>query len=491
MSEENKDTVFIGLEKVPLKSEREEKKKKIKRIIGVILLCVLLAIGGFYIGLFYGAKLHPVNKFDSANGFGEISAMLDRYWIYSSEHENLKKELEDKAFYGMTTFDEDPYTTYMSDEELKEFADSINMNFVGIGVVYSMTGESAIIQRVLPDSPAEKAKLAVGDIIDKVDGISVHGLESDKIKELVVGEKGTTVTITVIRNNETLDIDIVRDEVDNSVYCYSENDYIVMQLSSFGMSTGKDCEKYLDKYSNYDKIIIDIRDNTGGYQTSVKEIAGLFVGNGKVYLRQKDASGYETADLTSCDKTFNFKKIVILVNENTASAAEVFAICLREQLNNVTLVGETTYGKGVIQSTHYLNNGGVLKFSSFYWYSPNGVSIHKTGIVPDIIIKRHKIASEEYVDISNEVYKLDNVSDAIKLSELGLDYLGYEIDRMDGYFDISFENALKQYQFDNNLTIDGKLDKKVYESIISDVVVKLSDLKCDEQYLKAIELIEQ
>lgn len=493
MEEENKkNTVIVGLEKIPLKSEREEKKKKRKHIILVAILCVLFLVVGFAGGCVYSFFVHPVNKADATNTLGEIEALLQRYWIYSKDYDDLQTALEDKAFYGMTSFDEDPYTTYMSAEELEEFASTINMDYVGIGVMYSMQNDNAVIERVFANSPAQDAGLLPGDIINKVDGKSINGLTSDEIKQLVIGEKDSIVVITVIRDNEELDFSIIRDSVDNSVYCYSEDDYIVMELSSFGSNTAEECLNYLNQYEDYKKIIIDLRNNSGGYQISVKEIAGLFIGNGKVYLKQESADGKVVDDLTTCPKTFAFDKIVVLVNGNTASAAEVFALCLKEQLNNVTLVGENTYGKGVIQSTHYLSNGGVLKLSSFYWYSPNGVSIHKIGIKPDVEIKLDDIAYEYYEPMDeNVVYKYGDIDEIVRLAELSFVCMDIDVDNTNGYFDESFARALNEYKVNNNLADDSLLDYQTYQMIMSDVILTLSGNEKDYQYMKAIELIKE
>ena len=493
MSEENKDTVIVGFEKVPLKSEREERRKKRRQVFLTIALCLLFLVIGFGGGSLFMYKVHPINKTDTANTFGEIEGLLGKYWMYAKDYDNLQEELENKAFYGMTSFKEDPYTTYMSQEELQNFASSINMDYVGIGVVYSMQNGKPVIQRVFPKSPAEKAGLKAGDIIDKLDNLSISGYSSDEIKELVLGEKGTKIVVSVIRNNANFEFSVIRDSIDSSVYCYAKDNYIVMELSSFGNNTAKECMNYLDQYSNYDRIIIDLRSNTGGYQTSVKEIAGLFIGNNQVYLRQKNSDGVETADLTVCEKTYdNLKKYVLIVNGETASAAEVFAICLKEQLEDVTIVGEKTYGKGVIQSTNYLLNGGVLKFTSYNWYSPNGVSIQNEGIKPDIEVKLSDLSYEYYIEMSeDEEYKYDSVSTITAICEKALLLLGYDVDRQDGYFDLSFEKALNSYKTHNDLKVDGTLDLDTYSSIISSAIYCLGLEENDYQFIKAVELINE
>ena len=490
---EKEETVIVGLEKVPLKSEREEIKKKRRKTIFRICTCFLLLAIGFGLGCLFFYELHPVNKADATNTMGEIEAMLEKHWIYSNDYEDLQKEIEDKAFYGMTYFEEDPYTTYMSKEELDDFSTSINMDYVGIGVQYSLRNNIAIIERVFANSPAEEAGLLAGDIIVKVDGQSIDGLSTDQIKQLVIGEAGTKVVINVLRDNESIDITVIRNNVDSSVYCYAKQDYVVMELSSFGVNTGKDIMNYLNQYEDYHKIIIDLRNNTGGYQTSVKEIAGLFIGNNEVYLRQKDSNGNEYADVTKCSKTYNnFDKYVLLVNGQTASAAEVFTICLKEKLDNLTIVGESTYGKGVIQTTSYLANGGVLKYTSFNWYSPNGVSINKVGIKPDVEVKQDDIAYEYLIEMDkNKAYKYDDVHGIIAFSQKALAFFDYDIERKDGYFDKSFEEALIKYKIANNLGSEAILDYKTYNVIVANVISELANKDKDYQFIRSIELISE
>ena len=444
MSEKNKEPMFIGFEKAEFKSDKQEKKRKRKHVIITTVLCVLFLVIGFALGNIFMYSAHPINKVDSTNTLGEIEAILEKSWIYANDYDNLQEKLEDKAFYGMTSFEDDPYTTYMSKEEMEEFSTSINMDYVGIGVQYRSNNGKAIVERVFVNSPAEKAGILPGDIIYKVDGTDVTGYESETIKTLVLGEEGSKVVITVIRENKEIELTAIRGAIDNSVYCYAQDDYIVMELSSFGSSTGKECIEYLDQYPQCKKIIIDLRDNSGGYQNSVKEIAGLFIGNNEVYLKQEDAQGNIVEDKTSCSKTYDFDSIVLLVNGNTASAAEVFTICLKEQLDNVKIVGQTTFGKGVIQTTRYLLNGGVLKYTSYNWYSPNGVSIHKTGIKPDYEVRLADIAYEYYLEMKeDEKFEYDSVSSITKICEEGLKFLGYDVVRTDGYFDLTFKEVLK------------------------------------------------
>lgn len=493
MTENNEDKVIVGLEKIPLKSEREEKKKKTKRIIITIVLCVLFCVIGFAGGTAFTYIVHPVNKADATNTMGEIEAILERYWIYSKDHENLQEELENKAFYGMTSFEEDPYTTYMSIDELNSFSTSINMDYVGIGLQYTNYGGKFQVTEVFKNSPAQKAGVQIGDNIIKINGADISDLDTDGIKALILGEKGTEVTVTFLRGSQELDLPIIRDVVDSSVYCYTKDDVVVMELNSFGNETGNSIDSYLQDYKDYHKIIIDLRDNSGGYQTAVAKIAGLFIGDDKVYMYQVDKNGKEITDYTDVDKVYdNFTDIVILTNRNTASAAEVLTMCLKEQHPNTITVGETTFGKGVVQSTYHLENGSALKITTSKWLSPNKLWINSVGIKPDYEVKLPDIMYTYFFAMGQGTsYELDSVSDCNKVASLCLDVLGYEVDRFDGYFDETMKEAILQFRSDIGLSKEAILDVQTYDELCSRAIHKAStELEFDTQMVKALELLE-
>ncbi|MBQ6478820.1 MAG: PDZ domain-containing protein [Erysipelotrichaceae bacterium] len=486
------EKVYFDLERVPLRSEREEKRNRRKKRFLIFLLCLLCFLCGTIGGAFLFKAQHTSYQADVKNTMGEIEYLMDHYWLYSDEYDDLTGELENKALYGMTDFDYDPYTSYMSKEELDMFSESINMDYVGIGVEYSYYDSIAIVKKVFKNSPAEKAGVMAGDIIKEIDGESIEGFTSDDIRERVLGTAGTEVVITFLRGGESIDIPIIRGAVNNTVYAYRENDYVVMELNSFGNDTGTECMRYLDEYTDLDKIIIDLRNDSGGYQSSVKELCGLFIGNNEVYLRQKGIDGTETADTTYAKKTYdNFKKIVLLVNENTASAAEVFTICLKECHKDVSVVGVTTYGKGVIQTTRLLNNGGALKVTTYYWYSPNGTSIHGTGIVPDVEVRMPEIYYQVYYfPAEGETYEPDSVSETVKLVQQSLEFLDYPVDRTDGYFDQSMADCLREYKVSKGLSDDPVLDAETFEAIVSDVSREIAtNPDKDLQMIQAKELI--
>ena len=490
MSEEK---IRVKLEKIPLESERKEIKERKKRTWFLIALCVVLLGLGFLGGYLFTHKIKVEKNLDFESKVAEIEYCFDKSWLYKYDYEDLNTELENRALYNMTFFAEDPYTTYMSADEMKEFANSINMDYVGIGIQYQSLYDTITVTRVYKDSPAEKAGLLPGDIIKKVAGEDVDGLTTDEIKELALGEEGTVVTITVNRGGNDIDIDVVRGAIDSTVYAYAKDDYVILELLSFGTTTSDECIKYLNDYRDYKKIIIDLRNNGGGYQTAVLQVAGLFLGEDKLVMTEEFNNGDVKFFKTIADEYYdNFESIILLTNGDTASAAEVLTAALKQQHPNAIQVGTTTFGKGVVQSNYYLSDGSCLKITSSKWLAPNGEWYNEIGIEPDYVVELHDVLYSYYPSMEeDEKYEIDSVGEAVRIAELCFDYLDYKVNRTDGYFDESFAELLKEYQTQKGLEADGVLNQKTYETLITDVASQYSRNKeKDPQLMKAIELLE-
>ena len=492
IDEEEEEKVLFDLKRVPLASEREEIRNRRRKSFLVFLLCLFFLILGLLLGHLFLPKER--NNINDHSGISEIEEIMDKYWLYGSQYEDLDSELEEKAMYGMTSFDFDPYTSYMSAEEMNTFSESINRSYVGIGVEYANVSDAALILKVFKSSPAEKAGLQAGDRIVEIDGTPAEGLGNDEIRALVLGEEGTIVTLKIERDGRRIDVDVTRGVVSSTVYVYIRDGVIVMELDSFGETTAEEVARYLDEYIDYDKIIIDLRNDSGGYQSAVRDICGLFIGPKEVYLRQRDVKGLEMVDVTPSGvrKYDNLKKVVVLTSRDTASAAEVLAIVLKERCDAI-IVGETTYGKGVIQTNRILKNGGVLKLTSYYWYSPDGVSIDKTGIQPDYEVKMPDIYYQYYYDMEeDESYEPDSVSDSVRYAQLAMDYLGYDLERTDGYFDRSFAEALISFRGERGMSAIAVLDRDTFSAIIAETRSELSsNPEKDMQLLKALEVINE
>ena len=488
--EDNK--VIIKLKKEPLKSEREEMKQEKKKKIFIVLTCVLLFVLGFFVGGGVAYAIKGSSDVSSYSKLDEIKSYLKTKWLYREDYDDLDTTLSDKAYYGMTTFEDDPYTTYMSSEEMSDYANDINMNYVGIGVQYNSYNYT--ILRVFKDSPAEAVGLKAGDVIEKVDGEDISGKTNDEIKSMVQGVEGTTVSITVLRDKKEETFDLTRGNVDTTVYAYKYDNTLVLEIMSFGSNTGNECIKCLDEYKDEDRLIIDLRNNTGGYETAVQEVAGIFLGKDKIVMHKVYSDNNIDTDYTISNAYYdNFKNIVILTNGSTASASEVLTMALKEGHDNVTVVGEKTYGKGVMQSSYYLNDGSALKVTIAYWTSPDNNSINKTGISPDVEVKLHDVLYETVTTMEEgTTIKADEVSSYVKTMQLMLDYLDYDVDRTDGYFSEKTLETLNNFRNKNGLSESDVLDEETYRLLYSNVIsLYRTDSSKDSQLVKAVEIVNE
>lgn len=492
MEEEKK--VVIKLKKVPLESERQEIKQKRKENFLIVLLVFVVFVTG--IGVGYGiSKINPNNPryvAHSDNKYDAIKEYFKNVWLYKNDYENLDELLDDKAIEGLSSFENDPYTTYMSKEKMEEYSKHINMDYVGIGVQYSLFDNVATVFRVFKDSPAEKVGLQEGDIFTKIDDTTLNENNIDDLKSMVQGKEGTIVRVTVNRNGEELEFSIPRGQIYSTVYAEAKDDYVLLEIMSFGEATVNECIKYLKGFTDYHKLIIDLRDNGGGYQTALQKAATLFVGKNKVVMNQTYNDGKTEKAMTIGNTYFdNFEEIVILVNGGTASAAEVLTLCIKENHPNCTIVGEKTYGKGVVQSNYLLKDGSVLKITTSAWTSPSGKVIEGEGIEPDVEVKLPDVFYLPATGIEeDDVYKYDDVSYVIQVAQMALEAIDYKPERTDGYFDKQFEEVLNTFKVDNGLKADGILDYETYLAIVKKVNYEYSfNIDKDVQLNKAKEIL--
>ncbi len=427
--------------------------------------------------------------------YEQILSIMSDDWFFADSIDGIGTRLTDQALYGMTKNEEDIHTSYMSAEEIENFTQSINRNFVGIGVQFTSPEDGLhIITRVFRDSPAERAGVRAGDIIHAVDGTVVDDMDAAGIKELVQGEEGTDVNVTFIRESKVMTLTITRGQVAMTVEGdVTEDGYGLLEIEQFGTTTGKEVAQYLQEFSDagVKKLIIDLRLNGGGYLDALQEVMCSFLPADTVFITREYSDGTKTETATKSGAEYSFSPVVILVSENTASAAEAFTMAMKEQRDDVTVVGNTTYGKGTVQITKLFNDGSGIKYTDSKWMSPNGVWINETGIEPDVPVMNHEILYRSYTAMEeDETAEPDTVSDYTATAQLCLDYLGYEPGRTDGYFSQQTLESLKKFEADCGAEESEILDAAVYNALISAVVLdwNTSD-EHDLQMKKAAEIL--
>lgn len=279
----------------------------------------------------------------------------------------------------------DKYSRYMTEKEYAEYLEDNKGSYSGIGIVYEKAPRNLYrIRSVMKKSPAEEAGLKKGDVITKVEGRNVD--KGKDVLKLIKGKAGTKVKLVIKRAGKLKSYTIVRRDIkEKTVYSrIVKKKFVQIRITSFGVNTATEFKKEYRKYKDkgFKNIILDLRYNGGGFLDSALAIGNMFVDKGtaiKVYNKSKEEDAYEYG------KGKEDAKVVILVNKYSASASEILAVSLQEN-GAAKLVGEKTYGKGVIQTTLPLKSGGALYLTTLEYVSPKGKKIHGVGITPDYIV---------------------------------------------------------------------------------------------------------
>lgn len=435
-------------------------------------ICLLLAlIFVFHIPAYAGENdKFETNYFEAVKEF-----ILDTYKfevtesdLYSGALNEIFKEnpeLLEKALLGMTNR-LDKFSEYLSQDEYESWITDLSGQFVGIGVSIENRNGKVTVVNPFENSPAEKAGIVAGDVIASVDGENVLGKSMEEIKTLIVGESGTPVTVGVIRNNnETiLEFTMLRAAVTQTTVATSLLDDGIgyLNIAQFAETTPADVKKALDTFEKdgVKKLIIDVRNNPGGEKNSVVETLGYFTPKGPVMnLEYKNPEMNET--YYSEGKYFGKFEIVILANENSASAAEVFTGTMKDT-KTATVIGTTTYGKGTVQTIQGLLTGGALKLTIATYTTANGTQVNKIGIIPDIEVKNKIYPLCENPDAEQMQYavKIDENSgeEYIKPIEYRLSLLGIYCGNIyDGKIDADTSAAVKIFQEKYGLAPTGEI----------------------------------
>lgn len=314
-----------------------------------------------------------------------IEAVIDAYFY----KEDVDKEaMQEGAYKGMVDSLGDPYSEYYSAEELEQlYSDSAGI-YYGIGAYVSLDTDTgyAKISGVIAGAPAEEAELREDDIIYMVDGEDVYGLTLQQVVALIKGEEGTTVHLTLVRDGVQVEKDILRRKVESPTVTYEmmEDNIAYIQITEFDTVTEDQFAEALAtaKGSGMEGLILDLRSNPGGNLSTVVNIAGMLLPKGLiVYTEDRDGNRQEY----NCDGRKELDvPLVVLVNGNSASASEILAGAIKDY-GIGTLLGTTTFGKGIVQRPVELSDGSAVKLTISSYYTPSGVNIHGVGIEPDVV----------------------------------------------------------------------------------------------------------
>lgn len=386
-------------EDLELEFEEEKRNLKIKFILITIFVSIVVAILASEVTMmYYTNKYGDLNKIKKGTVAAETKReknidviaetltsfreVIDREFI----GEINESKILDETIKGYVNGLDDEYSEYLTAEDWEEFQTVALGNYVGIGIYMSTDkNDNVVVVEPIKESPAEKVGIKSGDIIVGVNDESVIGVGSEIVSNKIKGEEGTKVKVTVERNGEYLDFDIERKAI--KIYHVEtemlENNIGYISLLTFDEGCADEFKKeYLElKNKGAKKIIVDIRNNTGGLVEEALSLLDLFLPKNSTTLVTVDANGKKAFSKTKNSQVIT-EDVVVLVNEYSASASEIFAGALKDH-GRAQIVGTKTYGKGVIQSVFMLEDGSALKLTVEEYFTPNETKINKVGIEPN------------------------------------------------------------------------------------------------------------
>lgn len=388
--------------KKPKKASNNENSEDIKTSISFNLIEVIIIIlmTGIIVSIVSGVIVY--NNFDRLSGGeenyketitkDEINKFEENYnkIINKYVEEVDKDKLLEAAIKGMYNYLGDDYSMYIEKDDSSSLEESLQGEYTGIGVEissgYTANGLISIITKVFKNTPAEKAGLKVGDILISLNGVSLKDKDASYIADTIKYGKEENHILKVLRDEKEIEINVSRSLVHIN-YVSSEvldKNIGYIKIDSFGATTANQVKEELNKFDkNINSIIIDLRDNSGGYLHSADEISNIFIEKGKNIYQIKDRTGKITIYKAKNEIYRKFDKIAVLINNNSASASEILALALKESAG-AKIVGVKSFGKGSVQETETLENGAMIKYTVAYWLSANGNSINEVGITPDI-----------------------------------------------------------------------------------------------------------
>lgn len=380
-----------------------------RRFTKYILLTffIFLIIGFSFLGgaifykYFFKADAQQISSFQD-NGFDQLFQPFFQAWeavhnqFYDQPLDDV--ELMQGAIRGMLNGLNDPHSSYMDPEEYRQQNTPLQGEYTGIGAWVDTSGEYLVIISPMPNSPAEEAGIQTNDIVVAVDGTDMTGKDPATVLRYILGPEGTKVNLNIMREGESdfLDIEITRAviEIPALEFRMLENNIAYIRLYQYSITAAKEMEDTLLELQTYDPIglILDLRNNAGGYLDSAIDVTSLFIQEG-ILMIEEWGDGTQQDYIASGNAVAADIPLVILVNEGSASASEITAGAIQDYSRGV-IIGSTTFGKGLIQNWIELHGeNGAIRVSVARWLTPKGRQIHENGLDPDIKVE---MTDEDY-----------------------------------------------------------------------------------------------
>lgn len=397
-------------------SAKEHKPGKGKQIVGGLLI----ALVAFTVGNAYGEGRISFGNHANTNLPSQLdySSVNHVYDVLRNEYDGKldQQKLLDGMKEGLAEAAGDPYTEYFTADKYKQFDEQLNgAGFSGIGAELGQDKDkNLIVVSPIAGTPAASAGVKPQDIIAEIDGKTTTGMSVDEAVTKIRGKKGTEVKLTLIRNkSESIPLTITRDDIkvpSVETKMLDDNETGYMRITTFGDDTGNTAAEQATqlKAAGAKKIVLDLRGNPGGVVDSSIKVASLWLPKGKLVMQEKRGDTVVKTYTSDGTGTFEGMPTVVLINQGSASASEIVSGALKDN-GAAKLIGEKSYGKGVVQGIEPLGDGSQLKVTVARWYRPNGGNIDKKGIEPD-----QKVTVSDQDSAAGKDTQLDAARDSLK-----------------------------------------------------------------------------
>ncbi|MCD2256552.1 S41 family peptidase [Lactobacillus sp. CC-MHH1034] len=451
----------------PKQNNQKKQKKTVSRFVPIFVGILAFLIGVFLtiiVGFFLISRTLMAPTGQNSSGFNKIST------VYQTIKQNYyrpvnSEKLIDGAVNGMVQSLGDQFSEYLPKEDASDLNTTISASFGGIGASVKQSGNYVAVDAPVKDTPAKKAGLKTGDIILAIDGQSAKNLGVSKVVSKIRGKIGTKVKLTLKRDDRQFDVTLTRAKIPVKTVSGkldSDNKQIGnIQISTFSEPTAKELKQTIKKLRTQGakSFVIDLRGNPGGTLPTALASASMFLKNGQTIMQvqQRDSKPERfTAGKTYDDGFKVTEPTVVLVDEDSASASEIFASALKESAGD-QIIGTTSFGKGTVQTVSDLGHDSEMKITTARWLTPDGHWINKKGVQPTIVAKYPDYAYLSTFDVE-KTYKSGDSSRTIITIQKSLQALGYPLDQTNGVYDQSTLDAVKQFQNDYQIPVSGEMD---------------------------------
>lgn len=427
------------------------------------------------------------HQFTPVEGASELEVVEELYTLIEEQsvYDLDSGALVEGALRGMASAIEDPYSTYYSKEEAAIHKASLAGEKVGIGIEMSESNGKFLVISPVKSSPAEKAGIRPYDEIVQIDDVRLDGKTMGEVMKLMQGKAGEEVTLVLYRPSleRHIKVAVERAEMKNDTVEWEVLEVEGVQIGHititlFAENTVEQWLEALTKLMDKDieGLVVDVRDNPGGYLHSVAGIISTLGEENRIFAYMQDANGHlepvqtvKVEGLEKLNKAVSKLPIVVLQNEGSASASEVFSAAM-QSWGTGTLIGTTSFGKGTVQESWNLGNGGQVKLSTNKWLTPKEVWVHGKGVKPDVEAEQHPLYEVEFVPVRGN-FEVGEFSEEVAYAQKVLHAFGFHVTRQDGYFDDTTQEAIIEFRERYDLAEGDSLDELFFEKLQEQVTL--------------------